>query len=240
MEETFHTKAIIIKRSAFREYDSKVVIFSADKGKVELVARGTKKILSKLAGHLEPITLSDLMIIKGKQFNYIGTAVSEESFKEIKNSQEKTFLIGSVLGQFNSLIKDDLPDQQIFSLLLDFLFLSNQPTTNHKNLEWLIVCFKIKLIELLGYGFNLEECAICRGKMIGSEYFFDFSKSGLICQQCKQHKSKDSIAISPSLVEDIKLLSRVDIKNVLRTKVKDNWTDILGSFIDNYILANVK
>lgn len=43
MEETFYTGAIILKRSPWRENDSKVIVYSLEKGKLELVARGTKR-----------------------------------------------------------------------------------------------------------------------------------------------------------------------------------------------------
>ena len=47
MEETYNTKAIILNRQPFRERDSRVTIFSLERGKLILVARGTKKITSK-------------------------------------------------------------------------------------------------------------------------------------------------------------------------------------------------
>ena len=43
MEETFYTRAIILKRSPWRENDSKVTVYSLERGRLELVARGTKK-----------------------------------------------------------------------------------------------------------------------------------------------------------------------------------------------------
>ena len=69
MEETFNTKAIILKREPFWEADTRVVVYSLEKGKLHLIARGTKKISSKLAGHLEPMNFVDLMVVRGKQFD---------------------------------------------------------------------------------------------------------------------------------------------------------------------------
>ncbi|MFH1822239.1 MAG: recombination protein O N-terminal domain-containing protein [Patescibacteria group bacterium] len=43
MEETYTTKAIVLNRQPFRENDSRVVVYSFEQGKMELVARGTKK-----------------------------------------------------------------------------------------------------------------------------------------------------------------------------------------------------
>ena len=85
MEVSQKSKAIILKREAFLENNSRVFIYSQNFGKLDLVARGTQKISSKLAGHIEPLNLCEIMIIKGKQYNYLGSALCENSFLNIKN-----------------------------------------------------------------------------------------------------------------------------------------------------------
>ena len=49
MDETYNFEAIVLNRYAFRESDSRVILYSREKGKLELVARGTKKIKSKIS-----------------------------------------------------------------------------------------------------------------------------------------------------------------------------------------------
>ncbi|MCX6796109.1 MAG: DNA repair protein RecO, partial [Candidatus Falkowbacteria bacterium] len=166
MQETYYTKAIILTREPFREYDSKIITYTLAKGKLELVARGTKKILSKLAGHLEPITLSDIMVIKGKQFNYVGTATSTNTFLQIKKNLEKLTIVGAAIKVFNELIKENEADKDIFSLLGIFLFLVNDNKTNLHQAKLLVIVFKIKLIILLGYQPLLDSCLVCGNKKI--------------------------------------------------------------------------
>jgi DNA repair protein RecO (recombination protein O) len=240
MEETFYTKAIVLKRAAFRERDSKIIVYSLKHGRMDLVARGTKKILSKLAGHLEPFTLIDLMVIKGKQFDYVGSAVSAESFREIKNNLEKTFLVGDIFKLFDALIKDNVSDPQIFSLLLDFLLLENISTLNSEEARLLAVAFEIKLICYLGYQANLGSCTVCGQKKSSDECIFDFVKGGLVCQKCEQLKNKDSQKISSSLIKNYNLISEVDLKEILKMIIKEDEIKELKDFVDAYILANVK
>ena len=83
MESTFTDQVIVLTNYLFRECDSLITVYGKNNGKLDLVARGTAKITSKLAGHLEPISLSNLMIINGKKFNYIGGAVCVNSFFNI-------------------------------------------------------------------------------------------------------------------------------------------------------------
>ena len=198
MEETFYTSAIILKRNAWKENDSKVIVYSLEKGKLELVARGTKKILSKLASHLEPITLSDLMVIKGRQVDYVGTAISEENFQSIKSNLDKIFLVGEVINLFDSLVKDQEKDPQLFYLLRDFLFLANSKNKT----EQLSLAFKIKLIAVLGYAPNFDDCIVCGGKSISENSVFDFAKGGVVCERCKIQAGKNIQNLNSSLIKN--------------------------------------
>jgi DNA repair protein RecO len=85
MQETNSIRAIVLRRVKYRENDSKISVYSFEKGLLELVVRGTARSKSKLAGHIEPFNLVNIMIVKGKNFDYAGSVVSEKSFLNIKN-----------------------------------------------------------------------------------------------------------------------------------------------------------
>ncbi len=154
--QTFSTKAIILNRQDFRENDLRVVVYSKDYGKLELVARGAKKQTSKMAGHVEPFNLVNLMAVKGKQFDYIGSAISNNCFTNIKNDFDKVSAAGKSINIFNKSIKPEYPDQKIFYLLEDFLIAIN----NNLDLSILSISFKLKLMALLGYVPELYNCII--------------------------------------------------------------------------------
>jgi len=202
MRETINTSAIILNRCAFRESDTRVTLYSLEMGRLELVARGTKKLKSKLAGHLEPITLSDIMVVPGKQFDYIGSANAANSFLNIKNDLEKLLLAGKVVGTFNKLIKNSEKDELIFILLSDFFSFLNRENLEIKNSEFIHSFFLFKLLNVLGYGFNLSTCSVCGDKIV-EQGNFDYKKGGILCNTCCDKEdaadlvlvSKDSIDI---------------------------------------------
>jgi DNA repair protein RecO (recombination protein O) len=123
MEATFNTRAIILERIDFREADSRIICYSEDRGKLELVARGAKKVKSKLSGHIEPLTLSRLMVVQGKDKNYVGTATGENFYPNIKENLEKLSLAGEALSLVEKMTREGEVGghQEIFNLLKDFL-----------------------------------------------------------------------------------------------------------------------
>jgi DNA repair protein RecO (recombination protein O) len=123
MEQTFNTRAIILSRHDFREDDSRIILFSEEKGKMSLVVRGAKKMKSKLSGHVEPLTLSRLMVVKGKDFDYVGSAKGENFYQEIKENLDKVFVAGQALTLVDKMTREGEVDGQgeVFELLESFL-----------------------------------------------------------------------------------------------------------------------
>ncbi len=153
MEQTFNTRAIILSRHDFREDDSRIVVFSEDRGKLSLVVRGAKKIKSKLSGHIEPLTLSRLMVVKGRDFDYVGSAKGEDFFVDAREDLAKLAIAGRCLFLVDKMTREgEIDDQRdVFELLEGFL--SGISRKDDKNYS--IEDFSEKLADLTG--FSLEE-----------------------------------------------------------------------------------
>jgi len=187
MDETRHSQAIILNRSAYRESDSLVTVYTRDFGKMALVARGTKKIRSKLAGHLEPVSLADILIIKGKGFDYVGSALTRDAFLNLKDNLNKLYYAGRAISWFNRLVKDDQPDERLFLLLGRWLeVLDNYPAEefSKENGELFFIFFALKLLAELGYKPEMYECLNCREKIKPGKNYFNLKNGGIICAEC--------------------------------------------------------
>ncbi len=62
----FTTRGIVLKRLNYQEADRLVTVLTADHGKLTLMAKGVRKIKSKLAGGIELLTVNEMVIIEGK------------------------------------------------------------------------------------------------------------------------------------------------------------------------------
>lgn len=153
MEQTFNTRAIILSRHDFWEDDSRIIVFSEEKGKMSLVVRGAKKMKSKLSGHVEPLTLSRLMIVKGKDFDYVGSAKGENFFIDVKENLGKLALAGKALFLVDKMTREGEIDEQrdLYELLRGFL--SELDGCGEQNID--INDFSEKLANITG--FSLEE-----------------------------------------------------------------------------------
>jgi len=188
MDSTFPTKAIILNRRDWREADRLVSVYTPNHGRLSLLARGACKANSKMAAHLEPLSLSRLLVVKGKGFDYVGGALLEEAFWGIKQDLNKLYFAGEALRNFSLLVREGEADADIFSWLEKWL-LSLEAAGNGGDLDkeegrFRSALFSWRLFHLLGYGPQLDNCVVCHQAPSPGKNHFDFARGGLLCSDC--------------------------------------------------------
>jgi len=238
MEVTYNIKAIIINRYDFREKDSKVILYSDTEGKLELVARGTKNIKSKLVSHIEPITLANIMVVKGKQYDYIGSVIGENYFSNIKKSFNRLEIAGKFLSFYNKEIKfgETLDSKDYFNLLLSFLNLINDKNLK-VNLNLIYSIFLYKILIIFGLKQELYICNNCKNKLTPKNNKIIFNKGGIVCPKCS-HKFKESQFISDETIKLLRLSEKVEVKKVNILKIRDNIINEFESIINKIYIYN--
>ncbi len=206
MNETYNLKAIILKREPFRECDARITLYSRERGKLELIARGAKKIRSKMAGHLEPITLASIMAVRGKIYDYVGGVASEKCFSGVKGSLEKSGVAGEAIHAFNRHVKKEERDEKVFNLLLDFLNVIND--SRKDNGRALLHIFSFRLLSILGYRPELKSCVVCGEKIMPGNNIFSPARGGITCGKHGLVAKGLEVKISDSCVKIFRLAGR--------------------------------
>jgi DNA repair protein RecO (recombination protein O) len=73
------TRGIILSRTDYGEADKIITILTPEQGKIRLMARGVRKIKSRLAGGIELFSISDITYMQGR--GDLGTLISSRLFK---------------------------------------------------------------------------------------------------------------------------------------------------------------
>lgn len=229
MDETYNIKAIVLNRIDFRENDSRITVYSKEKGKMSLVVRGAKKSTSKLSSHIEIITLSDIMVVVGKKMNYVGGVKSENCYANIKKDFSKSQITGEAFSFFDKIIKPDYAELAVFELLEDFLFVMNnrkfsffteegEVDKNFPQYRIFLYAFVIKLLAILGYEPNLKECVVCKKEISNNKLRIDYLKGGLLC---RDHGQQDYTEISANVVKFMRLLFKERLFDFIKYKIEE-------------------
>ncbi len=237
MEETANTRALILNIKDYKESDALVLVYSKDYGRLNLLLRGAKKTESKMIGHLQPISLARLMIIKGRTFDYVGAAISERTYQSIRADINKLFYVGKMFSLFISQVKDNEKDEKLFKLLEKYLDLIElEDNFNMEAGKMYYLQFSLRLITILGYQPELRNCISCKKKLEKGKNFFDLREGGIVCNTCANTDTNHLLTISDNCV----IMMRYLISNEKRVqlKVARRVVSEASKIIEKYILYN--
>lgn len=239
---TIRTHGIALQKKEIRENDRIYVIYTGDLGKIEAVARGSRKILSKLSGHLEPPIFSDLMIAKGKQLDKIAGADEVNAYPKIRADLGRIQLVFSAFNYLNRLTRFNSRDQKIWMLLEKFLEICENVSSDifTEKKEILECAFLIKLLAFLGYRPELKKCIFC-GRNNKNEWFFDFLKGGIFCAECNAKNlsfKKSQESVPAPFLEEMNFLLYKKFDEMLEDssfkKLSDETRVTIISLVENY------
>src|SRR5215813_10243157 len=163
---TYSAEAIILKNSDLGEADRIVTLFTPYKGKIRAVAKGTRRPISKKAGHLELLCYSRLYIAQGRNLDVVTQAQSIESFVHLRNQlwhMTCGFYLAELVDQF---IEDDAQHLDVYKLLLETLRTLDShareiqqrktqrvpdATLSYDRIQLLLCYFEIYLLSFIGY-----------------------------------------------------------------------------------------
>src|SRR3989338_7600434 len=111
-------QAIILSRRPFREYDEMISLLSDTQGKMNVLARGNKRVVSKQSAHCEPFSFITGEIIPGKELGYLTKVQSLDSFSSIRKDIRKNFAAWYIVSLTEQLFESHAPDIQLFKTLL--------------------------------------------------------------------------------------------------------------------------
>ncbi len=179
-------KAIVLSRRDFKEYDQIISVYTKEWGKLEVLARGIKKITSKNTAQVEPFSVVDIVVAKGKELDVLTTVQGIEYFSFIRKDFSKSMMAGYVVGVLDRILQVGEKDERLFLLLLEWLEFVGRV----KNvLPVLIDGFIVSLFGCFGFCPNLDSCSICGG--VDNLNGFSFSSGGVVCSNCVSVKKRN-------------------------------------------------
>lgn len=123
MATTYKTLGIVLASRKARNADRLYTIYTKDLGKIIAQAAGAQKITSKLAGHLEPFSLSQLFLAESRgHFKIAGAQLLNSETLNFKPLNFETLkLLNILVFLLNQLTPLHLKDENIFLLLKNTL-----------------------------------------------------------------------------------------------------------------------
>jgi DNA repair protein RecO (recombination protein O) len=166
------TTGIILTRIDYGEAD-RILSLLTPEGKLSLLAKGVRRIKSKLAGGIELFSVSEITYIKGR--SDLGTLVSSRLIKHYGNivtDLDRTMLGYELIKQLNK-VTEDQTEQEYFELLQQAFEALNEFTIPISLIRF---WFAAQLLRLSGHTPNLQSDADNQKLQPNKLYEFDFER----------------------------------------------------------------
>lgn len=161
------TLGLILKKQNLGETDRIITVLTPAFGKRRVVAKAVRRPLSKLAGHLDSLMITQLMITDKKELPQVTSAELVEPFVNIRESLElleQAYAVGKVAER---LAQENTPQQSLFHSTVDAF--SRIDEDINWSATWLY--FLYSLSKLYGVYISEFKCHKC-GKDIRGEAQF--------------------------------------------------------------------
>ena len=182
MPGSYKTEAVVLRSIRFGEADRVLHLYTQDRGRVGAMAKGVRRVRSRLGGRLEPLSRVRLVLHEGRgelcTVSQADTVLAHAALRERRASLERA---SQACEAVLRLLDSSEPNRPAYNLLCNELSLLDA----HPELatQAQALAFRLKLLLAAGFAPELVSCATCGD----AEHLGAFSPSagGVVCAGCE-------------------------------------------------------
>ncbi len=225
----FKTDAIVLRTLNYGETSRIVTLFTAERGKMSVMAKGARSTKSRFGSTLDPLGYIQAVIYyrPTRDLQSITEASHVRAFPVIRESLARIKVGLGAIELSNALMQEGEPNQEVFSLLVDILSRLNAPDSKSDNI---LGFFRLKMASLLGYSPSFEkelvEALDERGGCLDLE-------TGAIYPQ--HSKTTGGIEASRSALRAYSIVARASLPKVMQMALRPETAREVEDLITAYM-----
>ena len=182
MPRSFKTEAIVLRSIRYGEADRVLHVYTPDHGRVGAVAKGVRKVGSRLGGRLEPLSRVRLVLHQGRgelcTVSQVDTLEAYAALRERRSSLERASQACEAVLRLLDSTESNRPAYNLLCHQLGLLDASPPAAGRAQALT-----FRLKLLLAAGFAPELASCAACgEAEHLGG---FSPSAGGVVCAGCE-------------------------------------------------------
>jgi DNA repair protein RecO (recombination protein O) len=226
----YKTQAIVLRQRKLGEADKIVTLYTSHGGRIDAVAKGVRRTKSRLAGHLEPLTLGSYLLAEGRDLDIITQAETVEAYPGLRSELERLSRGLYCAELVDRLTPERAEGNPIFRLLHETLAYLNVS----RDYELAVRRFELRLMDLLGYRPALAACSVCSNPLEPRSNYWSVSGGGAVCPDC----ADDSLRLAPLSLNALKMLRLIDrgsFEDAARVRISGDLAMELQDCLGDYV-----
>lgn len=185
-----------------------------------MLQNGAKRPKSTLMAGSQLLCFGEYVLRKSNDLYTIQSCDPIEIFYSIRVDLDKLNYAATIVKIITDVTTENQNNYHILKLFLNTLYIISE---SDKNLDFILSVFKIRLLKILGFSPNVDECVSCGTKDNLTE--FSIKDNGFKCENCSR-LDKSSIKLSEGSKYAIIYSLKADAKklysfNIVETALKE-------------------
>jgi len=190
------TLGVVLRRRDLGEADRIVTFLTSHHGKVKAVAKGCRRIKSRLGGKLDPLAVSELVLWRreGRDLAIVSGAELVEHFPLLSADLPAFAAAQCAAEMMDRSLAEGESYPKLFSLLVSFLRSLEPGTTSGSLLQ-----FSLQAGQQLGYNCRADRCASCASPFPAQPgpLWLEYGRGGVVCMNCMKTASGAGERLTP-------------------------------------------
>jgi len=231
------TRAVVLKSQRWGEADRIVTLYTEKLGKIRGIARGARRLKSRLGGALEPFGYIDLTAFEKSLETLVRISQVDliKSFGKLREDLTAMTAAASMVNMIKAITPDRDPQSSIFNTLVGGL----QSLQDEGDPELCSLLFQVHVLGQTGFRPQTDHCAGCNSEIDMARAQFSPSSGGLVCGSCRERIVDRCFPMSPGSLAFIQQARRLPFPTVTRLRaagqIRREVEDVINSYVQYVI-----
>jgi DNA repair protein RecO (recombination protein O) len=199
---SYKTAAIVLRGRTYGEADRILTLFSSERGKIDAIAKGSRRTKSHLAGRLELGNEVALTMHRGRNLDVVVSAEIEEAHWQRLVSPERYAAANLVVELVDAFCEPDLAMPDVYRLLTGVL----RAIGSSDDPLGVVPRFSLLLLGALGLAPPVDSCIVCGVPLQGKGAWLDQEQGGFAGEECRA-SWRDMPSLDTNDMENIRALA---------------------------------
>jgi len=177
---TSRAEVVVLKGIDYGETDKILTLYTLHGGKVRAVAKGVRRVTSKMGGHLDLLAHATVLLVHGRNLEIVTQGRGLHSFPHLREDlgrMAKAFYAVELVDRFT---EDQQPNPDLFRVLVRTLERIDEAAEPDKAL----LLFTLQLLALSGYRPQFHQCVLCNTAIQPGNNYVAAALGGVLCPSC--------------------------------------------------------
>lgn len=176
----YKAEALVLRTRPLGEADKIVTLLTQREGKVSAVARGARRVRSRLLGGTQLFMHGRFLLFRGKSLDTLSQAEVATPFRSLREDLTAMAQASYTAELVDLLVEEREPVEDLFALVLATWHWLAAGT----NAALALRAFELRAMAALGYQPVLAACSVCGGPLAGRTGF-SAAAGGAVCARCE-------------------------------------------------------